>query len=62
VTRLTSELRHHERAVVDLVGLLTLGAEPKRSPRHVRAARARWDRQRKANEPRVVSMPMDRAQ
>ena len=57
VTRLTSEIRHHERAVVDLVGLLTQGTEPKRSPRHVRAARARWDRRDKANRPRVVQMP-----
>jgi Ni,Fe-hydrogenase III component G len=58
LTRLPSEIRHHERAVVDLVGLLTLGAEPKRSPRHVRAARARWDRRRKANEARVGPRPV----
>ena len=64
LTRVSAEIRHHERAVVDLVGLLTLGVEPVKSPRHVRAARARWARRDRANQPvldgRVVSMPMGR--
>jgi hypothetical protein len=56
--RLSAEARHCERQVLDLVARVQLEPEPVKSPRHQRAARARWDRRNKANEARVGPRPV----
>lgn len=63
LARLSAEIRHCERQSLQMLERVRLTAEPPKSPRHVRAARARWDRRDRANQPvadgHVVSM--DRA-
>ena len=45
LANLAGELRMHERAVIDLCGRVALGTGAAKSPRHQRAAQARWNRQ-----------------
>lgn len=58
LSRLSAELRHLERERLVRLAMVQLTPEPVRSPRHQRAARARWDRERKRNEARVGPRPV----
>jgi hypothetical protein len=44
VVALAAEARLTEKAAVDLVARVNLGLGAAKSPRHVRAARTRWQR------------------
>ena len=65
LARLSAEIRHCERQSLQMLERVQLTPEPAKSPRHRRAARARWNRRDRANQPvadgHVVLMPMDRA-
>ena len=62
LVRLSAEIRACERAKVTMLERVRLTPEPVRSPRHQRAARARWDRERKRGEARVGPRPVQAVQ
>jgi hypothetical protein len=62
LARLSAEIRHCERQSLQMLERLQLTPEPVKSPRHQRAARTRWDRQRKRNEARVGPRPVQAVQ
>ncbi|MDW5610005.1 MULTISPECIES: hypothetical protein [Mycolicibacterium] len=49
VVALAAEMRLQEKAAVDLTARVNLGLGAAKSPRHVRASRARWDAQAKGS-------------
>ena len=51
LARLSGEIRHCERQSLQMLERVRLTPEPVKSPRHRRAARARWDRRDRANQP-----------
>jgi uncharacterized protein YqiB (DUF1249 family) len=51
LVRLSAEVRHCERAVLDTVARINFGVGAAKSPQHQRAARARWDRGRAPARP-----------
>jgi hypothetical protein len=56
LARLASEVRHHERRVVELVALVTMPEELPKSARHQAAVNQRWRRKREREAARVVPM------
>lgn len=59
LARLSAEIRLCERQVVEMVSRLELEPVKPKSLRHQRAVNARWDRKRRADEPRVGPRPVE---
>lgn len=51
LARLSAEIRHCERQSLQMLERVKLEPQPVKSPHHQRAARTRWDRRDRANQP-----------